>query len=140
VHVRRALLLFAIVLGLAALATSISRPPREADERERSPAAPQATQGPSEPEVARSEGSELGLPGPRGKRSIVVPAGEAVTVNVAVPEPGAVELVGLGLSSPAEPLTPARFDLLLDDPGAHRVRFTPAGGDPRSLGRIVARY
>lgn len=72
---------------------------------------------------------------------MVVPAGEAVTLRVSVPEAGAVELPELGLSSPAEPLTPARFDILLDDAGAQPVRFIPAGGDAaRLLGRIVARY
>ena len=139
-HLRRALLLFAIVLGLAALATAISRPARESGPRQRSPAITGAQEPPGRRED-RSGASELKLPGPRGTRSVVVHTGEAATLDVSVPEPGTVELVGLGLSSAAEPLTPARFDLLIEDPGVHAVRFTPAAdGLPRVLGRIVARY
>ncbi len=136
-HLRRALLLFAIVLGLAALATSLSRPGRESAQKKRSeaPLSPQAV-----PQVELDGNTELRLPAPGAKRSLVLRTGEAVTVQVPVPEPVVVELLGLGLSSPAEPLTPARFDLLIDDPGVHRVRLTPAGADPpRFLGRIVAR-
>jgi hypothetical protein len=40
-----------------------------------------------------------------------------------------VALEGLGLVAAAEPLTPARFDVLGRRPGRHRVRFTAAGGD-----------
>ena len=136
-HLRRALLLFAIVLGLAALATSVSRPARESSREERptAPSAPQATPG-EEPD----RDTELRLPAAGARRPLIVRAGEAVTLQVPVPDPGLVELLGLGLSSPAEPLTPARFELLIDDPGVHRVRFTPAGSDaPRYLGRLVAR-
>jgi len=137
VHVRRALLLFAVVLGLAALATSVSRPAREnsRDSRSAAPAAPQA--GPA-PEFDVS--TELRLPGPRGGHSAALRSGEAATLLVSVPEPGEVDLPSFGLSSPAEPLTPARFELFGGEPGVHRVRFTPAeGGEARDFGRVVVR-
>ena len=41
-HVRRALLLFAIVLGLAAIAASVSRSPEESGERTERPVEPPA--------------------------------------------------------------------------------------------------
>jgi hypothetical protein len=135
VHLRRALLLFAIVLGLAALATSVSRPPRKDSENGRSaaPRAPEAT-----PAAPSSHPAELRLPGPRGRRSVSLAAGNAGTLVVSVGEPGEVELPGLGLSAPAEPLTPARFELIGDAPGSYRVRFTPAeNGEPRTMGRLV---
>src|ERR687889_651858 len=48
VHIRRALLLFAIVLGLAAIAASVSRSPEDSGERESQPAVPsEAEQVPS---------------------------------------------------------------------------------------------
>jgi hypothetical protein len=135
VHLRRALLLFAIVLGLAALATSVSRPSRESPERERSAGPVTREASPQEP----GTDGDLRLP-TRAKRPLLIRTGEAVSVQVPVPEPGLVELPGLGLSSPAERPTPARFDLLINDPGIYRVRFTPAGaGASRYLGRIVAR-
>jgi hypothetical protein len=140
VHVRRALLLFAIVLGLAALATSVSRPPtRDSDERERPRATPAPLAAPQESPDAPSE-TELRLPPPRGRRTVPLGLGEAVTLHVAVPEAGEVELEGLGLTAVAEPLTPARFDLLIEQPGVYVARFTAAGADTsRDLGRLVVR-
>ena len=61
-------------------------------------------------------------------------------MTVKVTAPGQVELEGLGLSAAAEPLTPARFEVLADRPGRHPVRFAPTQGDEaRSVGvlRIV---
>jgi hypothetical protein len=137
VHLRRALLLFAIVLGLAALATSISRPERE-EPRDRpvSPLEqPQASPGPAAAAIG-----ELRLPKPGGGRSVALESGQAATLLVSVEEPGQVELPSLGLASPAEPNTPARFELLARDPATHRVRLTPAeGAEERSIGRLIVR-
>jgi hypothetical protein len=60
-------------------------------------------------------------------RRALVGTGRRATVTVSVDAPGEVQVDGLGLSSAAEPLTPARFDLLPSDAGRHPVRFTPAG-------------
>jgi hypothetical protein len=125
VELRRALLLFAIVLGLAAIATSISRPP---ERRERA----------QEPQASAPVPSPR--PGSSGSREIVftpaarppterLEAGTPATVVVEVVESGQVEIEGLGLSGFAEPLTPARFDVLASREGSHRVRFRPAGTD-----------
>jgi hypothetical protein len=71
---------------------------------------------------------------------VALSAGEAATLVVTVPEAGQVQLVALGLSSPAEPLTPARFELLLDEPGTYDVTFTPAeSGITRDFGRLEVR-
>ena len=43
--------------------------------------------------------------------------------------PGLVEIPDLGESAPADPLTPARFELLVSDPGRFQIRFTSAAGD-----------
>lgn len=51
------------------------------------------------------------------------------TVVVRVSESGQVEIEGLGLSGFAEPLTPARFDVLTKQEQSHRVRFRAAGTD-----------
>jgi hypothetical protein len=127
VHLRRALLLFAIVLGLAALATTISRPPRE---RTRDPAppprsmprAPSASPGPATPEPARLR---LRVTGKRQERRLR--AGRPATLTVSSREPGQVEIPSLGLDGAVEPLTPARFDVLVARRGRHELRFTPAG-------------
>jgi hypothetical protein len=126
VHVRRALLLFAIVLGVAALAAAVSQPrqeTREARPREQSP--PPIT-------PPRRDGLALlrvDFPAEGEPRTKRLAAGLPATVTVQVSEPGEVALEGLGLDTSAEPLTPARFEVLAQRPARHRVRFTPAGHD-----------
>lgn len=73
-----------------------------------------------------------------GKRErLRLRSGTAAVVNVAVREPGQVQLAGLGLSSAAEPLTPASFDVLGGEPGRHDVRFSPANGRPEVIGVLT---
>jgi hypothetical protein len=128
VHLRRALLLFAIVLGMAALAASLSRPVERresappADAREE-PGAPTATPGPepSAPSPLTLDASE--------KDSVRLPAGDAATLEVTVAEAGTVEIPGLGLSAAADSVTPARFDLLANQAGRYELLFTAAAGD-----------
>jgi hypothetical protein len=128
VHVRRALLLFAIVLGFAALAASLSRPRDERADREPAPpaAAPErptisAAPEPSAPETLAFDASR--------DRVRKLELGLAATVEVFVAEPGQVEIPLLGLSAAADPVTPARFDVLPPDPGRYTLTFTPASGD-----------
>lgn len=143
-HVRRALLLFAIVLGLAALAASISRSPGESDEGAGAPPPPAAEdrQGPtvSPGTAAPSEGVvELGFDAARDQTRRV-DVDQPATVVVEVDEPGLVSIPALGLSAPAEPLTPARFDLLPAEPGRFNLEFTPATDDtPAPAGTLVVR-
>jgi hypothetical protein len=138
VHLRRALLLFAIVLGLAALATSVSRPSRDdsAERRSEPPVTSEASPLTEPPGLA--EPAELRLRGRRGKARARLESGQAGTFVVPVQEPGEVEVPDLGLTAAGTPLTPARFELLVDRPGSYLVYFTPAGADEaRTLGRLV---
>jgi hypothetical protein len=145
VHVRRALLLFAIVLGLAAIAASVSRTPEESGERETQPAVRSDAEDVAEPSVSPGDATPAA-----GVRELVfdaardqtrrVDAGQPATVLVEVDEPGLVEIVNLGLSAPAEPLTPARFEVLASDPERLAITFTPADGDtPDDAGTLVVR-
>jgi hypothetical protein len=131
VHLRRALLLFAVVLGLAALAASLSRPARKSDEPAPANTSPlqELLPGPEAKGPARlrfSEGGKL--------ERQTLPADQSAVVTVEVKEPGQVELEGLGLTAAAEPLTPARFDVLAGRPGRHDVRFTPSAGESTLVG------
>jgi hypothetical protein len=140
VHLRRALLLFAIVLGMAALVASLSRPieqrrddttPREPREP-REPGPPTATPAPAPnlPSTLSFDAAE--------NESIRLRAGAAATLEVSVEEPGSVDIPGLGLSAPAEPVTPARFEILATRPGHYELTFTPATGDSTEpAGRLV---
>ena len=133
-ELRRALLLFAIVLGVAAIVTLVSSPERA-----------QRDDGSGLPDAANPSAG----PGPLGRKAPPISfsaaeptvrrleAGRPATVSVKVPAPGQVELKGLGLSAAAEPLTPARFEVLERRPGRYEVRFTPAaGGEPRGGGTL----
>jgi hypothetical protein len=138
VHLRRAFLLFAIVLGMAALAASLSRPAeeRKSDSAKQEPSDP----GPpsASPQAAPELPSALSFDAAENE-SERMRAGEAATLEVAVEEPGTVEIPDMGLSAVAEPLTPARFDVLGTRPGRYELLFTPAGGDRESepAGRLV---
>jgi hypothetical protein len=137
VHLRRALLLFAIVLGLAALVASLSRPleqRRDVSEpsgpREAGP--PTAAPRPApEPDSAISfEAAE--------NESMRLRAGAAATLEVSVDEAGSVEIPDMGLSTSADRLTPARFDVLASRPGSYELVFTPADGDrAEPAGKLV---
>jgi len=127
VELRRALLLFAIVLGLAAVVSSLARPPdredrparREAAEQPSAPSRPTASAGPTAGQTAQVRFS-VGRP----VKTETLRAGSAATVTVAVEEPGEVSIPGLGIATQAEPLTPARLDVLSTRPGRYAVRFT----------------
>jgi hypothetical protein len=137
VHLRRALLLFAIVLGMAALVASLSRPLEErrddsaqSDTREAEPPTASPTPAPNLPEALSFEAAE--------NETMRLRAGDPATVEVAVEEPGSVEIPGMGLSAAADPATPARFDVLANRPGHYELLFTPAGGNPSEpAGRLV---
>jgi ABC-type glycerol-3-phosphate transport system substrate-binding protein len=143
VHLRRALLLFAIVLGLAAIAASVSRPrdSSEPTEPPRPPAsateteqAPSATPGPEGPPAATELTFFAADPGPQR-----LAPGQAATVYVEVEEPGQVEIEGLGMNASAQPLTPARFELLTRAIGRYPIAFLPASaqGERVEAGTLV---
>jgi hypothetical protein len=139
VHIRRALLLFAIVLGMAALVASLSRPAAERTTSQRTDR-PGAGPGPgTTPEAA----PETATPAPADARARRIffdatardrrrlPEGRAATLEVAVDEPGSVEIPDLGLSASADQHTPARFEVFASRAGAYAILFTPAAGDSR---------
>jgi hypothetical protein len=138
VELRRALLLFAIVLGLAAVATSFSRPAKRDDDKV--PARPGGASGtptvsPRQDETRRAliSFSSFGRP-----RTGVLTANQAATVAVEVARPGQGQLSGLGMTAVAEPLTPARFEVLENRVGRYPVRFTPSGAsaETRTVGAL----
>ncbi len=135
-HLRRALLLFAIVLGLAAVAASVSRSGRDSTTSEPfRPVTPTTTEQQQTPTVAPAPGPaqvELRFfasqPGAQK-----IEAGQAATVYVEVDEPGQVDIADLGLSAVAEPVTPARFDLLTNETGRHPITFIPAADETATV-------
>jgi hypothetical protein len=138
VHLRRALLLFAIVLALAAVAASVSRSGRDSTNSEPFRGIEPTTEAEQPPTVTAE-------PAPEEARAPVerifsaaepdaqkIRAGQAATVYVDVEEAGQVDVADLGLSATAEPLTPARFDVLTFETGRHEITFMPAANEADS--------
>jgi len=144
VHLRRALLLFAIVLGLAAVAASVSRPHKDDNQRPtttQSQAAPTIEPGtaPAAPPAGESGPGSVSVTfdadSPKAHR---IEAGQAATVIVDVPEPGQVSIDDLGLTDAAEPTTPASFDVLTSRAGRYAITFEPADTSaPLEAGTLV---
>jgi hypothetical protein len=132
VHLRRALLLFAIVLGLAAIAASVSRPRDTSEDPSRAPPITEAEQPPTAAPGTAAPATPAAVEltffagDPEAQR---IRAGQAATVYVEVEEPGQVAIPDLGMSAAAEPLTEARFDVLTRETGRHPILFEPAGAD-----------
>ena len=136
-HLRRALLLFAIVLGLAAIVASVSRTDRGSREPSRRlatpPPPPRGPSGAAQPVLVRFAAGERGT-----VRRLAV--GRPAVVSVTAGGAGLVSIPGLGLSHPAEPGTPARFDVFEKEPGRFEVVFFPAGRERQErVGTLVLR-
>lgn len=65
--------------------------------------------------------------GPRSTGRVSVEAGDRLTLVVQVDRPSEVSIRGLGLTGFADPYAPARFDILLRDPGSFPVYTVPGG-------------
>jgi hypothetical protein len=135
VHLRRAILLFALVIGLTALAAAVS-PSRE-DEGE--PATDRATSTPDLSVLPREldfSARESGRPQLRRAR-----AGEHVLLSVASPDGGIVRIPRLGRIASVSSAAPARFDLLAPAAGRYDVLLELGGGpsEPRRVGTLVTR-
>ncbi len=142
-ELRRALLLFAIVLGLAAIVASVSRPRAEegTDTAAETPPAETPPEERSTPTAGPAPGpgppAEIAFEADLQPETRTVPARRAATVTITAYEPGQVEIERLGLSAPAEPNGPARFDLLTGSPETYAVTFTPVEtGERRKIGVI----
>lgn len=132
VELRRALLLFAIVLGVAAIVASVSDTSNDARDGGPATDAIDPTDTAQGNPVTTLRFSATGEPRTQSLR-----AGRPATVLVEVDHAGQVDLERLGLSAAAEPSTPAHFDVLTDQPGDYPLRFTRAGDeDTRTIGTL----
>src|SRR2546421_5224755 len=129
-HLRRALLLMALVLGVVALVEALAPVPRERSATE----APRAVPPPPIANPAR----DIRFAYPSGKRleTARVPTGAHLLIQVRASAPGQATLPAFGLVQSAEPATPASFDVLATKPGTYQVRFDPVTGLAGLVGRI----
>ena len=127
-HARRALLLFALVLGLTAVAAAVS-PSQESS-------APAESTAPSPVEPARMVAFEVG---PRAVAR-TVRVGERVIVTVQSGDGGYVRIPRLGRSAYATPAAPVRFSLLAPAAGRYDVTFEEtSSAEPTRIGTLVTR-
>ena len=131
-HLRRALLLFALVLGLTALATAIAPTPRSADQPVVAPP-PQGTPAAPPTRIA------LRVPATKPARSYPVARDARVLVSVVAAEGGQVEIPKLGQTEAVGQGATAQLDLVDLAAGRYDVLFQPALGAPLRLGTLVSR-
>jgi hypothetical protein len=130
VHFRRAILLFALVLGLAALAAAVS-PTRV----EKGPALAPPAGGSQTDAVTRELAFGAGARRVRRARE-----GQHVVVSVASEAGGVATIPRLGRTASVGPAAPARFDLLAPAPGRYDVMLELSGaGEPKRVGTLVTR-
>ncbi len=144
-EIRRAILLFAVVLGVAAVVSTITRPP------ERGSDAVSESSGGKQTGAATTPSSSTPAPGTRTPQPTTVEfgsgakpptrtveVGQPATVLVEVGTPGQVDIPSLGLTDTAEPLTPALFEVLATAKGEHAILAQPAGSDspPAKVGTL----
>jgi hypothetical protein len=134
VHLRRALLLFALILGLAALVAAVS-PSRQTSGPTLTPPAAGTGDG------GGAAGSERHLAfGAGGARVRRAREGEHLIVSVAAEAGGVATIPRLGLTESVAPSAPAQFDLLAPPPGRYDVLVSASDGSrPRRAGTIVTR-
>jgi hypothetical protein len=129
VHLRRAILLFALVLGLTALAAAVS-PSRD---KGVPPTAAPAVLAPSKP-LARTI---VFPPRPVVRRARV---GEHLVLALESADGGLMTIPRLGRTASVSPDTPARFNLLAPAAGRYDVLFAASPLDePRLAGTLVTR-
>jgi hypothetical protein len=131
VHLRRALLLMAVVLFAVAIVQALAPAPRERSVS----GGPAAVPGPVVAEPVRT--LKLRYPAPRTPPRLRVTSGAHVVLQVSTSAPGQVSVPVLGLVQAAEPATPARFDVLAAREGTYTVTFEPSAGGTATLGRLV---
>jgi hypothetical protein len=132
---RRLLVVFAVLLGLTALATSLAPRPTARDGAGTQPAAtPTRTPVPERSESAsrrieRTISADAGRPRARVRAR----AGDVLSLTVRGDVLDGVQIPALGKLEPIEPGSPARFEMLLDTPGEYRVSLLDA---KRAVGTI----
>jgi hypothetical protein len=128
---RRLLVLFAVLLGMTALVTSLAPRPalRDGGLAERGTATPSPSPTPSpEPAAGTTRRIEQTISADAGKPRARVRArvGDILALTVAGDVLDGVEIEGVGKLEPIEPGSPARFELLLEQQGELRVALVDA--------------
>lgn len=134
-HLRRAILLFALVLGLTALAASVS-PTHQSSTTVGAPA--DTPPAPRQSSLLRT----VTFTTEAGARPVTRTArtGEHLLLDVASAQGGLVTIPRLGRTASVDASAPAQFDLLAPAAGRYDVLFSGGGVDePQRVGTLVTR-
>ena len=124
---RRILVLVAVLMGLTALAASLTPPPQPVP-RNRTGTGPTATPQATEPQPALTARtlsahlSESGRP-----RTISVRTGDTIDLDVTGSTPDTVVIDDLAVSEPVDPDSPAQVQIYADTPGTYPVLLLDSG-------------
>jgi hypothetical protein len=138
VHLRRAILLFALVLGLTALAAAVS-PSRDSSDGDGGAVVAPAPAVSASEALARQIVLDARRSLRRAPKLLRARTNEHVVVSVIAPRGGLATIPDLGRTATVS-AAPARFDLLAPGPGRYDVMFEAANSDePRRVGTLVTR-
>jgi hypothetical protein len=130
-HLRRVMLLVAMVLLLTGVVVALA-PPRHRSAQSAAGAPPALPGRSSAPRTVL-----LRFPAPGRVPLARVEQGDHVLVRVSASEAGDASFAGQ--TDSAEPGTPATFDLLAASAGRYAVTFAPAFSRPRRIGMVEVR-
>jgi hypothetical protein len=131
-HLRRAILLMGLILLVTAIVGALVPAPHDRTPAEAPLPAPEGAG------AARVRTISLRYPPAQQAPRLRVDAGSHVLLEVTTNRPGQATVGPLDLVAPAEPHTPAHFDVLATRPGSYPVAFQPAaGGSVRTVGTLT---
>lgn len=128
------------MLGVAAIVSSIARPPERGgdDAGDSSPPAKQQTASPTKQGSRTPQPVTVEFRAGAKPQTRKIEVGQPATVLVDVQTPGQIDIPSLGLTDAAEPLTPALFEVLVTAKGKHAIMAQPATSDalPSTIGTL----
>lgn len=129
---------------MAAIVSSIARPPERGGDNADDGAASTAPKTAKKTPSATKPGGKTPQPTTIEFRTGAKPQtrklelGQPATILVDVETPGQIDIPSLGLTEPAEPLTPAMFEVLVTSKGSHPIMAQPAASEtlPTKVGTL----
>jgi hypothetical protein len=130
---RRLVILVVVLMGLTALAASVSPPP-ETRRGDGAQTTPTPSPAPTASDAASAQEGTLTLDGAERAQEVRAVVGQELTLEVRADTPDTVVIDGLDATEPVAPDSPAHFDLYADAAGRYPVRLLEGG---RELGELV---
>jgi hypothetical protein len=130
---RRILVLVAVLMGLTALAASLTPPPQPQQRGGRavSPSPTPVVAEPGPAAAARTVSARFSADG--SPRRIDARTGDTIVLDVSAAEPDTVVIDDLAVSEPVDAESPAHVEIYADAPGRYPIELLDAG---RRIGAV----